>query len=417
MYAVVVSTHGLPGGTLRLHRCIFPISFILLASCLSLLSATVLPAEYQAFVQWSSTNLINLRNHPMESLLTSCLILGRSRPWIPVLLLSSLFPLSLRFGNIRALVIVFSAHMVATFLSQGILAVRIAGDKAPAALASMDDYGTSYVYVAALAAVILYGRVLFWRFAALSCLCVKAEYLLHGIDTLEVEPVGHSASFATAAILGRIFARTETGSSEGTRTSDRVTERPPQSSVSTFLRWSAARLPRYGRRDADVTKPPSAAHHDTADPSDHKESAMSRRTYADQIEVAATPAAIFRIYSDVENWSRWDRAVHRSAVDRFETGGRGFLKSRNGPKSRMEILEVVDGVSFTTKFRLPLCRLWLKYELRPAGDGKTLVVHSVAFYGTLAPAFARLFEREVRKDLSAGLSRIKSITENEAVGA
>lgn len=144
---------------------------------------------------------------------------------------------------------------------------------------------------------------------------------------------------------------------------------------------------------------------------------MSKRTHADQIEVAATPGAVFRMYSDVENWSRWDHTIQYSHVDKFESGGRGVLKSKNGPKSKMEVLEVVDGVSFTTRFRLPMCTLQLKYEIRSTGVSKTLVTHSVVLDGTLASVFWRLLGREIRRELPVGLCRLKSITEAEAVEA
>ncbi|MBM7494159.1 hypothetical protein JOD64_005381 [Micromonospora luteifusca] len=140
---------------------------------------------------------------------------------------------------------------------------------------------------------------------------------------------------------------------------------------------------------------------------------MAHRTFVDHIEVLTTPSTIFHVYSQVEKWREWDHSIQYSHVGTFKSGGRGVLKSKNGPKSKMELLEVTDGASFTTKFGLPMCEMRLKYELQPVGERRTEVTHSVTFDGKLAAVFALLFGREVRKGLPAGLRRLKSISEGE----
>ncbi|MGH3377622.1 MAG: rhomboid-like protein [Actinoallomurus sp.] len=209
-------------------------------------------ADQRSFVAWTATNLINLRSDPLGTLIASAFV-SETAPWIWVgFAVVGLFPLVHRFGNLRALLLVTTAHVVGTLLSEGLLALRIASGAAPASLRALDDVGPSYVIAAALIAAIVYGaepavrtasgghwlfdRIAsrWWRLGAAIGLALLAPNLFDGLGHLDVAAVGHSVALVTGAGVGLILARLEprgvrraiTATSGSSMTSPKTTSRP-----------------------------------------------------------------------------------------------------------------------------------------------------------------------------------------------
>lgn len=154
----------------------------------------------RAWLDWTSTNLVNLRDHPVAAMVTSGMYTEGSLLVWAVLALVGLGVLSASLGIGRAWLVVATAHVVGTLVSEGILAARIAAGQAPASDRFIVDVGPSYVVTGALVAGACYG-VRWWRLAALAGFVALAPSLFNGLPDLEVSSVGHACAVLVALIL------------------------------------------------------------------------------------------------------------------------------------------------------------------------------------------------------------------------
>ena len=92
-------------------------------------------------------------------------------------------------------------------MSEGIVAYRIAQGLLPESDSRIIDVGPSYVVVAAVMTVVLYGP---WaaRIAAAAdlLLLVVVGGIFSGLSTLQVAAVGHVTSLVVGVTLGGVFA-------------------------------------------------------------------------------------------------------------------------------------------------------------------------------------------------------------------
>jgi hypothetical protein len=158
-------------------------------------------ATRSAWQAWASTNLVNLRDHPVRALVVSAFV-SESDPvgWI-ALGLVGLTATAWVLGGWRTTLLAAAGHVVGTLVSEGILAYRIGTGAAPAVDRHLMDIGASYVVVCALAAGIVYSR---WPGRALSAagFLLVSPNLFGGLPQLEVSSVGHVTAIAVALGLG-----------------------------------------------------------------------------------------------------------------------------------------------------------------------------------------------------------------------
>jgi hypothetical protein len=163
--------------------------------------ATVAAPTRDAVVAWASTNLANLPDHPVGALVLSAFV-TESNPvgWV-LMGLVGLTATAWRFGAWRTVLLVTTAHVVGTLVSEGILAYRIWVGLAPASDRFIVDIGASYVVVCALVAGIAYGT---WPGRVLCAIgfVLLAPDLFAGVEHLDVAPVGHVCSIVIALGLG-----------------------------------------------------------------------------------------------------------------------------------------------------------------------------------------------------------------------
>jgi hypothetical protein len=205
-----------------------PILFIMALCAVSSVYAYGLePSDQRSFIASTATNLVNLRSDPLGTLIASAFV-SEAAPWIWIgFAVVGLFPVVHRFGNLRALLLVFAAQVIGTLVSEGVLAWQISTGAAPGSLRFLDDVGPSYVIGSALIATILYGaepavrmarhghwlfdRIAsrWWRLGAFIGLALLAPDLFAGLDRLDVAAVGHLVAMITGAGIGLILVRLE----------------------------------------------------------------------------------------------------------------------------------------------------------------------------------------------------------------
>lgn len=155
----------------------------------------------RVWVVWTSTNLTNLRDHPVSSLVTSAFVVEDGAPYgWAVLAAAGLVALAWRLGAWRALAVVGAAHVLGTLISEGIVAWRVHRGALSTTARDLIDVGPSYVVVAALVGAVAAGPWLA-RLVGAGGFAVLAPSLFGGLTEFEVSAVGHVCSIVIGAGL------------------------------------------------------------------------------------------------------------------------------------------------------------------------------------------------------------------------
>ncbi|MCV7401967.1 hypothetical protein H7K24_17635 [Mycobacterium fragae] len=139
-----------------------------------------------------STNLYHLARDPLEVLFTSLLWID-GRYWTPYLVLFTLFlaPAERWLGQLRWLTVGLTAHVVATYISEGLLYLAIQYHLEPEKLVHARDIGVSYFMVGVMA-VLTYRIAVPWRWGYLAILTVV--FIVPLIIHVNFTAIGHLAS-------------------------------------------------------------------------------------------------------------------------------------------------------------------------------------------------------------------------------
>jgi hypothetical protein len=152
--------------------------------------------QFHFVVLDSSTNIHHLLKDPLEVLVYSLLWID-GRYWAPYLVLFTLFlaPAEHWLGQLRWLTVGLTAHIGATYISEGLLKLAIDYHQAPEKLMHARDIGVSYFLVGVIA-VLTYHIASPWRWGYLAILVVIFGFPLTRIDLnhLNFTSIGHFSS-------------------------------------------------------------------------------------------------------------------------------------------------------------------------------------------------------------------------------
>jgi hypothetical protein len=126
-------------------------------------------------------------------------------------------------------------------------------------------------------------------------------------------------------------------------------------------------------------------------------------------ESKASPAAIWRRYVDVPNWSEWSQhGVEWSRLDGpFEVGTKGKSKPPGLPAGRFRLVVVEPERMFATETRLPGARLLFEHVIDPLEAG-VRITHRATIDGPLAPLYTWVLRRSIERSLPDGVDRLAS---------
>lgn len=128
----------------------------------------------------------------------------------------------------------------------------------------------------------------------------------------------------------------------------------------------------------------------------------------------AHPDDVWRIWTDVAGWSRWDPEVESSRLDGpFVEGRRGVLKPRGGPETPFVLIEVDRSRGFSNRSRLPFASLTFIHTLREEA-GETVIEHRVEMDGPLTFLFSRLLGAGLARSLPTAVERLARFAEGAA---
>jgi len=168
--------------------------------------AALSPHDQAAVLGWASTNLHNLRHHPVGSLVASAFVTQTYATAWPVLIALAMFGANRVLGNWRTALVCAAAQVIGTLVSEAIVAYRVSHGLLPAAGRYIIDVGPSYVVVSAIVVALLYGSWLARAAAAFDlALLVFVGNIFGGLSDLDVAAVGHVTAMTVAAAVGSLL--------------------------------------------------------------------------------------------------------------------------------------------------------------------------------------------------------------------
>ncbi len=143
-----------------------PLTFIWLAILLgtTIAQRSMSPAELDRTLGQRSTNLAHLSHDPLRVLWSSLFWID-GYFWFPYALAFLIFhvPAERWLGSLRWLLVGLTGHVVATYLSEGILSLAIRSGIRGPEMVNVQDVGVSY-FLAAVIAVLTYHIATPWRY-------------------------------------------------------------------------------------------------------------------------------------------------------------------------------------------------------------------------------------------------------------
>src|SRR6184192_4139170 len=102
------------------------------------------------------------------------------------------------------------------------------------------------------------------------------------------------------------------------------------------------------------------------------------------VETSASPAAVWRVWSDTTTWPQWNPDVQSMTLDGpFAAGTTGTMKTKQGTRA-VQLTEVVPGKSFRLETTvIPLTRFAFECKVSPGSAGTTTLSQAVVVGGPL----------------------------------
>src|SRR5919201_3259659 len=101
-------------------------------------------------------------------------------------------------------------------------------------------------------------------------------------------------------------------------------------------------------------------------------------SYEHELLTSASPAALWRLYSDVATWPRWDDAFEAVTLDGpFAAGSDGVLKLRGQDPLAFRIVDVEPERGFVDETAIPGGVIRFRHRIEPSDDGRVRLTHRV----------------------------------------
>jgi Polyketide cyclase / dehydrase and lipid transport len=122
------------------------------------------------------------------------------------------------------------------------------------------------------------------------------------------------------------------------------------------------------------------------------------KTYGVSRSTTASPATVWSVWSDPNNWSRWNSGIASARVDGpIAEGTKGTMTTSRGSSHDVTFHNVTPGRGFSMSMNgPPLTNFTFSCEIVPAGVGSTISQY-VGFTGPLGFLFAAIMGNEMAK--------------------
>lgn len=131
-----------------------------------------------------------------------------------------------------------------------------------------------------------------------------------------------------------------------------------------------------------------------------------------QKTITASPAAIYKIWADVEQWSDWDKSVQWSLLDSsFAVGSKIKMKPRGGPQTTAILTLVEQDRAFNDISRLPGATIYFNHHVEQT-NAETVVTHTITMDGPLSWLWVRIMGKGLRDSLQPAVDKLVMLAEN-----
>jgi uncharacterized protein YndB with AHSA1/START domain len=127
------------------------------------------------------------------------------------------------------------------------------------------------------------------------------------------------------------------------------------------------------------------------------------------VETAASPEAVWKIWSDPSTWQQWNPDVQAMTLNGpFAAGTTGVMKTKQGTR-QMVLSQVVPGRSFRLETTvIPLTRFYFDCQVASGPSGKTRVSQAITVGGPLGGLVGGMMGKQIADTFPAllqGLAR------------
>jgi uncharacterized protein YndB with AHSA1/START domain len=127
------------------------------------------------------------------------------------------------------------------------------------------------------------------------------------------------------------------------------------------------------------------------------------------VETSASPAAVWKIWSDTSTWQEWNPDVQSMTLNGpFAAGTTGTMKTKQGTR-QIQLTEVEPGRSFRLETTvIPLTRFAFECQVSAGPAGKTIISQGIRVGGPLGGVVGGMMGSQIANTFPAllkGLAR------------
>lgn len=130
------------------------------------------------------------------------------------------------------------------------------------------------------------------------------------------------------------------------------------------------------------------------------------------LDTKASPAVVWRVWSDVDHWPQWNPDMKESRLDGpLELGTTGMINTRSGGKHDVVVTNYEEGRSFELESTaLPGTKMAIRATITPS-DGGSRITQGFEPRGLLAPIVGPMMSGQILKTFNAVLNGLKQRAE------
>jgi polyketide cyclase/dehydrase/lipid transport protein len=131
------------------------------------------------------------------------------------------------------------------------------------------------------------------------------------------------------------------------------------------------------------------------------------------LETKASPATVWRVWSDVDHWPQWNPDMNESRIDgTLKLGATGMINTKSGGKHDVVVTHYVEGTSFELESTaLPGTKMAIRASIAPSGSGSR-ITQGFEPRGLLAPIVGPMMGGQILKTFNAVLGGLKQRVES-----
>jgi len=132
------------------------------------------------------------------------------------------------------------------------------------------------------------------------------------------------------------------------------------------------------------------------------------------LDTKATPADVWRVWSDVNTWPEWNPDMKQSRLDGpLRLGTTGMINTRSGGKHDVVVTHFEDGRSFELESTaMPMTKMAIRATVAPI-DGGTRISQAFEPRGLLAPIVGPMMGGMILKTFSKVLAGLAQKVESK----